>query len=367
YFFRTISGTFLLTHPEKLNKITAVYRGNGPMFSPWKENISFDDFLLEEAGKKGVKIFHERVDEIEIPGRRDERVRITSAGNGRSPEFDLVVGAFGLNTGIINKIKNLNFGYKPPKTLKVCQTELFLGSDIIRETFGNNIYTINAGIKDIRFAAIIPKDDFITISLIGMNNIEKRHLIQFLQSEPMRALLPDRWEIPETLCFCHPRIATTPAKNPFTDRFVIIGDPSYSRYYKNGIESALITARAAAWTAFHRGISRDDFKRFYYKKVRDQIIRDNYYGRLLFRLNDFISRRKFIVEIHQKIGQSEGYTAEIMKSILWNMFTGNIEYKKIFLRTLNPVLQMKIFITMIETSLSKISNFITARIFRKAD
>jgi hypothetical protein len=57
-------------------------------------------------------------------------------------------------------------------------------------------------------------------------------------------------------------------KNPFTDRFVMVGDASISRIFKNGLESAYITSQLAVRAAFEKGISSEDFARHYYKPAR---------------------------------------------------------------------------------------------------
>ncbi|MEW6457335.1 MAG: hypothetical protein AB1410_11555 [Acidobacteriota bacterium] len=349
YYMKTIKGGLLLTHPLKRNKIATVFRGNGPLFSNITKNISFDDFLLREATKMGAKVYYERVNSIEIPPNLESKTILRVGNNNKYVEADLVVGAFGLNTNLMEKMKNMGFGYKPPKTLKTFQTEIKLDSEFIKQKFGNNIYIFNMGIDNLRFVAIVPKGEFLTLTLVGKKDVTFSQLKKFLNFPHMKEMLPENWSFPLQHCHCLPRIATTPAKKPYTNRLVIIGDASCSRYYKNGIESALITASLAAEAAINYGISEENFKHEYYKKAK-KIIVDNYYGRLLFYFNDFISRFAFVVESHLRIGLSKGYTSTLLKNILWNMFTGNIEYKRIFFRTLNPVLQISmlssIFLTI---------------------
>ena len=63
--------------------------------------------------------------------------------------------------------------------------------------------------------------------------------------------------------------------------FVAIGDAGVTRLFKNGIGSALRTARRAAWIAVSRGCSRADFVAGYLPLSR-AIDLDNQIGRLLF-------------------------------------------------------------------------------------
>ncbi|MFQ6041636.1 MAG: hypothetical protein ACE5PV_12325, partial [Candidatus Poribacteria bacterium] len=141
-----------------------------------------------------------------------------------------------------------------------------------------------------------------------------------------------------------PKIPLTPAKNPFTDRLVIIGDASFSRYFKNGIESAYITAKFAAETAFNSGISESAFREGYLKRVRKLIIRDNFYGRLLFKLGYIIEKIKFLSDTHIRLAsRSDGNSsAQLLRDIHWGMYTGNIAYRRIFFLALNPILQFKL-------------------------
>jgi len=335
YCMLTRKGNLFLTHPFNVKKIVTVFRGNGPLFSNITKNVSFDDFLLREAIKMGANVQYKKVNSIELPSKISEKVIVKT--DNESFEADLIVGAFGLNTDFLEKVKEIGFGYKPPKVLKTCQTELKIGSEFVKEKFKDFIYILNMGIKGLRFSAIIPKGEYITVTLVGRDDLTFSQMEKFLKEDFMKELLPDGFSLPPRHCHCLPRIAVTSAKKPFTDRFVIIGDASCSRYYKNGIESALITASLAAETAINLGISEKDFKKGYWRRAR-KIIIDNFFGKVLFSLNDFIARFSFIVESHLRIANSISFPSTILRNVLWNMFTGNIEYERIFLKSINPFL-----------------------------
>ncbi len=351
YCMLTRRGEIILNHPLNLKKILTVFRGNGPLFSVKEENISFDDFLLNEAIKMGAKVHFKKVNSIILPKEEDEKVKVIL--EDEELEADLVVGSFGLNTEFISKIEKMGFGYKAPKVLKTCQTELELGKDYVKEKFKDSIYILNFGLKDIRFSAIVPKGDFITITLIGKKDLNFQILQNFLKSKYFKEILPHNFSIPEKTCHCFPKIPLKKSKKSYANRFVIIGDASCSRYYKNGIESALITAKYAAETALFYGISKEDFSKHYWKKTK-KIEQDNYLGRFLFYLNDLISKFDFIVETNIKIIKSNHFSSKILKDILWNMFTGNIEYKKIFFKLLNPILLFFVGFLTIKNLLKKI-------------
>jgi hypothetical protein len=89
-------------------------------------------------------------------------------------EADLVVGAFGINSTIVNKIKGLNFGYIPPKTIRACQMEIPLDATFIKNSFKDNIQVFALGIKPFRFASMVPKGNYVTVSLVGTRDLTKQ-------------------------------------------------------------------------------------------------------------------------------------------------------------------------------------------------
>lgn len=329
-----------LSHAEsQRDAIATVFRGNGPRYSTFPEVISFDDFLLTYAQDLGTRVIPKPVWGLDLP---EDKTRPVSLRYGRRDrpeifEADLVIGAFGVNTYLMAQIQELGFSYRPPSTLIAYQAELMLGSERIRRQFGNMIHVYMPKASQIRYATLIPKGDFITVTLIGKKDADRGMYSDFLRLEEMRgkisAMTPH--------CFCYPRIVVSPAKNPLTDRFLIIGDASFSRHYKNGIESAFLTAKLAAEAAVLHGIDAGTLSARYYEPARKLIIHDNRYGRLLFFLNDIISNAPLLTQAHLALAkhQTKKKASRTLKDILWYMFTGNIPYKDIFALVLNVKLQ----------------------------
>ena len=52
------------------------------------------------------------------------------------------MGVFGLNTAMLRKVEELDFGYKPPKVVKACQADLAFPSALIDEYFQSHIVAI---------------------------------------------------------------------------------------------------------------------------------------------------------------------------------------------------------------------------------
>jgi flavin-dependent dehydrogenase len=348
YYFHTEEYGIELYKPNQINKssIMAVYRGNGPLYSTHTENYSFDDFLLKHVINQGVNVISEPVLDLNFSSNLDTPATVIYGKGGlhNKMEADLVVGAFGINSTIANKIASLNFGYIPPKTIRTCQMEIPLDPTFIKDSYKDNIQVFALGIKPFRFASMVPKGNYVTVSLVGSRDLTSNDLLDFLNHPVVRKNLPGDWEMPEKFCMCLPKIVLSHAKKPFTDRFVIVGDASISRIFKNGLESAYITSQLAARAAFENGISSEDFARYYYKPARKLLAMDNKLGVVILAISDFITKQNWLVKarlshVEDKRGS---WIANHLNTLLWNMVTGDAPYYKILIQALNPLFQIKL-------------------------
>jgi len=321
------------------DSIATVFRGNGPRYSHFPENISFDDFLLTWAQDRGAELIREPVRKLVLPVNPSQPVRLQygQKGDELTMEADLVVGAFGLNTSLLQQIKNFGFGYKPPEVRRTYQTEIHMGRDRIREIFQNTIQVFIPSVAGLRYAMIIPKDEYVTITLIARKNASKNILNIFLNLPAVKDMFPE----PIIHCSCQPKILHKSSHNAYADRLVLIGDASYSRHYKNGLSSALMTGRMAAKTSVLKGVDRRSFARYYNQPARRQIVRDNRYGRLLFGINDLLLAVPVISRVPGLLARNRavGYSAQKIRTFFWRMLTGNIPYRDIFLSMLDFKLQ----------------------------
>jgi len=139
---------------------------------------------------------------------------------------------------------------------------------------------------------------------------------------------------------------------------VMIGDASFSRHYKNGIESAFLTAKLAAETAIFYGVSSSLFKKYYFKQARKMIIRDNTYGRFLFFINDLISSVPILTQAHLSLAKRPCKigSPQKIRQILWDMFTGNISYREIFKTSLDLKLQISLLFNALILLIKKTKN-----------
>ncbi len=365
YYFQTEEYGIELYKPEQTDKssILAVYRGNGPLYSTHTENQSFDDCLLRHVIDQGVNAIYEPVQELRLPSDIDTPATVIyGKGNSfKEMEADLVVGAFGINSTIVNKIKGLNFGYIPPKTIKTCQMEIPLSAAFIKKSFNDNIHVFALGIKPFRFASMVPKGNYVTVSLVGTRDLTKKDLLNFINHPVVRKKLPHDWQMSDKFCMCIPKITLSHAKKPFTDRFVIVGDASISRIFKNGLESAYITSQLAARAAFENGISNEDFDKYYYKPANKLLAMDNLLGTVILILSDFVTKQNWLVKARLSYVKSRkgSWIANHLNELLWNMVTGNAPYKKILIQALNPIFQIRLIPVTIKAFIKDIFERIT--------
>ncbi len=341
YCFQTQDESVVLHHPVPghIPKIVTVFRGNGPLQSGHEGNVSFDDYLLNHVKEQGVEIITDVVKDFELPDRKGDPVKVICGTVNTKTEFeaDLVVGAFGVNTGMMDKVGNMGFGYKPPRTVRTCQCEIILSSEYIEETFGNNVFVFALGKSELKFASITPKSNYVTVNLVGRKDLTRNNLIDFLDHPAVKKLMPAKWRIPNSFCMCISKIPITYAKHPYTDRVVVLGDASISRSYKSGIESAFNMAKMSAYTAFKNGVSARSFMNDYFKPAKNLMARDNFYGIVMLRINDYISSNRQLANRQLKLMKSaeDTKTASQINEILWNMLTGNVPYKEIFVKAMN--------------------------------
>jgi flavin-dependent dehydrogenase len=226
-----------VTRPDPTRTILSVYRGGGPLRGDLPPSVSFDGWLLTEAQAAGAAVVTANVRRISAGPLVDVE---TDRGHD---SFDLVILAIGVNARP-PALEGLN--YIPPRTETMAQDELGLQLPLTpAQRRQAHVYVGDQ--PGLIFGALIPKGDYLNLSLLG------HHFV----GDPIKAFLARAdcaWlgEAKATgLCGCRPQIAVSPSQHPFSERFVAVGDAAVTRLYKDGIGSALMTARRAAWTALY--------------------------------------------------------------------------------------------------------------------
>jgi len=311
---------------------------------------SFDKFLQLLAFNTGAEIIRDRVVKIDWS---DELPEVITKSDSYG-KYDLIVGAVGVNTSALNLFENLDIGYKRPDTTKTYICELPLDREQTQQYLGNSMHLFLLNIPRLEFAALIPKGDFVTVVMLG-DEIDRDLVKSFLESDEVKKCLPPGYNVPDKICHCAPRICTTEAVKPFTDRLVMIGDCGVSRLYKDGIGAAYRTAKTAATTAVLEGISAKDFEN-HYLPVYKKIANDNKYGKLVFAFTEMIQKVGFAKNTILRIVRNEQENDKIpprLSSVLWDTFTGSAPYKDVFMRFLHPAFIAKFIWNLIVTILTK--------------
>ncbi len=299
--------------------IYTVFRGGGPVMQRGRAR-SFDQFLLDAAMARGAEFIHDRVEGIAPSGRG---YRVDFSGGGRK-EFDLLVGAFGVNSVIHRK---LGIGYAPPRTWHTVQAELPADNDFIVHTLRNRIHILPAIGKAIRFLAITPKDDFLTLTGIGKHvriaDLERERR----ENRALADLIPPDVKV---MCHCHPQVPVGYARRPFADRIAIVGDAFISRYLKNGIESSHDTSRVLAEAITRHGVSQEALRRHFHRPCLEQFRHDNIWGRVLFGIYEEVLRKGRLSDAYlRSVTRAAEAGDETQARILWSVFAGDAPYREI--------------------------------------
>jgi hypothetical protein len=191
-------------------------------------------------------------------------------------------------------------------------------------------------IPRLQFAAIIPKGEYLTMVILG-ENLDEELIETFVNTEEVKSCLPQS-QATTNICQCFPRLNEFHALRPYDDRLVFIGDAGVARLYKDGIGSAYRTAKAAANCVALHGMSRRDFKRYYWRACRD-IAFDNAIGRLVFGFCHVLQKVQFMrrgVLRMTRIEQDNPGAYPHMSSVLWDVFTGSAPYREVLLHVMHP-------------------------------
>jgi flavin-dependent dehydrogenase len=331
YFLHMDTGSVRIATPLQEMRIAAVARGAGPRTVPASQH-SFDAYLLQLARDSGTRQVHERVTGI----IRENGRPVVKTRDGSQEGYDLVVGAVGANSPLLKQLEGLG-DYKPPRRTKAWISEFHMGKAMIERYLGNSMHVFLLNLPRLDFAAIIPKSEWATVVLLGVD-IDKDLIGSFLESNEVRECLPPHWRIPTDFCHCAPRLNIDTAVHPFGDRVAFIGDCGTSRLFKDGIGAAYRTAKAAAKTAVFRGVADEDFRHSFWPACRT-LHTDNRIGKMVFAFTRQIQKRRYarrglwrMVSLEQKKKGSK----RRMSMVLWDTFTGSAPYKSVFLRTLHP-------------------------------
>ena len=327
YRLHTNHGSVFISTPALEKTIATVYRGGGPKGMAGGEKESFDNFLLSQAVKEGATHMPLRIDRIEYKSKP-----VIFSQKNEIMEADLVAGCFGVNSTTGKLFEEMGIGYRKPPTITAAIAELRMTEETIAERFGNSIHLFLIPDKGIKFAAMIPKGQFVTLCILG-EEMSTSVVKEFIERPLVKAVLPASYSME---CSCLPKMNIGAPRKPFADRVVMCGDAGATRLFKDGLGAAYLMGKAAAKAAVFQGVGEADFRQEYYP-VYKSIIHDNLYGSILYGVIGQYRRWKYLtkamIEVVRKEQGDPNNTEKILSSILWDMFTGNERYKNVFLKS----------------------------------
>lgn len=338
YVLHTDQGKVHIETPIFEKRIAAVYRGTAPLGGKHQNWRSFDGYLLQLAAEHGADLIRELVTEVSFQGP----LPTLKTKSGTTKSYDLVVGAGGINSTAPLLFEKMSPEYKPSVGTSAFISEIYLGTPIVREHFGDAMHVFLINFPRLDFAAIIPKGDYVTLVILG-DRIDEGFVDTFLNTPEVRGCFPRHIDPAEKrVCRCSPEINIKAAVHPFRDRVVLVGDASAARLLKDGIGTAYVTAKAAATTAIFYGISSQDFER-HFQPVCRSISFDNMLGKIIFASVHQVQRIRFMKKGLLNLVSAEQQDRDSKKRlsmVLWDMFTGSAPYRDIFRRVCHPALHI---------------------------
>lgn len=326
-------GSVRFEPPTHEKRIAALHRGGGPKDAKAGQVGSFDAHLLAMAQQRGATWVRGRVDAVRYG---EDKIQVRTSGK-EFQTYDLVTAATGKHLQSFKIFEALGTGYKAPRMSRTYISEIHLGNAVINEYLGNSMHLFLPDVPNIKFGALIPKGDYVTLCLLG-HDITRETVAAFVASAGVDRCMPPGWVLPENLCHCTPSISVAGAARPFANRLVFVGDCSVSRLYKDGIGAAYRAAKAAATTVVYYGVSERALEQHYWPTLRS-IARDNLFGRIIYLVTTIIQRVRFIRPGVLRMVRREQANPDArarMSSILWDTFTGSAPYRDVFIRTLHP-------------------------------
>jgi flavin-dependent dehydrogenase len=333
FVFHSATENVTMNAPFSERRIATVYRGGGPRGVESPSWQSFDNHMLGLALANGANLIRGRVTDLSWAGDRPQ-VHV----EGHEPQnYDLIVGAVGINSPAPTLFEKLVIGYKRPKVRKTANIEFELGAKYVSSYLGNSMHAYLLNLPSLDFSALIPKGDYVTMCLIG-DNINSEFVDNFMCQPSVSQYLGNIEGHESGACRCAPVASYGTAIHPYGDRVVLIGDCGVSRLNKDGIGSAYRTAKTAAVTALFTGISSEDF-RLKYWPFCEAIIRDNKFGTILYMVVGIMKKAPFLTRGVMSMirrEQAKRGSKRRMGMVMWDVFTGSAPYRDVFLRCLHP-------------------------------
>ena len=292
--------------------------------------VAFDRFLLSCAKMAGAEVSRNRVTWIDFSKGNREKIFLYTEGG--MVKADAVVGAFGLDDGMMDIFENATEGRyrRPGKFMHTYVAKIQTGHSFIEKKLGDIIYAylFPPGIPNVEFGAVTPKGDHIIVNVAG-RRAAVEDIFAFLSVDVVRDHLP-----PVALGdqdVYRGKFPGSPARGAVGESYLTVGDATgWLRPFKGkGINMAIQTGILAAETIVEHGISLPSFK-IYEERTRE--LRDDYiYGtwmRHLCKAGEIAGTLGTVLSM-AKVDQG-------VHDALFNAVSGHDSFKNIFRRYARP-------------------------------
>jgi len=292
--------------------------------------VVFDRFFLSCAEKAGVEVSRSRVTAIDFPRSGRERVFLYTEGG--MVKADVVLGAFGLDDGMMSVFEAATAGQyrRPGKYMHTFVVKIATDHAFIEKMLGSIIYAylFPPGIPNLDFGAVTPKGDHIIVNVAG-RRATVEDMFSFLSLDIVRKHLPPFRR--ESLEVYRGKFPGKPARGATGDRYLVVGDATgWMRPFKGkGINLAINTGILAAETMVEHGLGKTSF-RLYEEQTR--ALREDYlYGtwmRHLCKAGEIAGTLGTVLSM-AKVDQN-------VHDALFNAVSGNDSFRNIFRQNAHP-------------------------------
>jgi flavin-dependent dehydrogenase len=215
--------------------------------------------------------------------------------------------------------------------------------------FGNAIHAfLPSSLRRVEFGAITPKGNHLSINIAG-RRVSAGTLDDFLRLDEVCEVLAGACgsELPP-LTYFKGKFPTLPARAPYGERYVMIGDAAgLNRPFKGkGINSAVITGIRAAEVIAARGGSVKAFEE--YMESCAELTGDIPYGRILRGLVNSFSRVGLMEGVLEAAGREPA-----LRRAMFNIVSGQETFKKTWRQTRSAGLMGRILVSSIRTKLAR--------------
>jgi flavin-dependent dehydrogenase len=259
--------------------------------------VKFDKFMIDEAKKCGVEVIRSRVTDMEFIDRESgSNVRLYSESG--TITADVVVGAFGLDEGSLHMLEDSTREkgkyIRPRMVMHTFIAKIHPESPkFINENLGDIIHAfLLSSLPKIEFGAVTPKGDHIIINIAG-EHVTSVDLECFLRHPAVAKYLPPIRDNIEHLVSYKGHFPTSPARNPYGDRYITVGDSTgWLRPFKGkGVTTAVTTGISAANAMIGHGISRTSLDA--YAAECEYLTKDYFYGSMVRHVSNLALRTNY--------------------------------------------------------------------------